>query len=101
MSYSNVKWGLFWTIERIIPKIIIEKKLWICYLEVEYNSWGTDQSQDSWVLCSGLRTKTISGFFLITIHEPEIEIKHKTPSCVWDLLVFTTKGYEVFKTEEC
>ena len=30
---------------------------------------------------------------IITIPEFEIEIQHKTPSWVWDLLVITTQGY--------
>ena len=73
---SNVKGGLFWTIYKKYSK----SNNWKKKTDYEFVIFslipeqGTDSSQDSWVLCSGLSMKTI------TIPESEIEQQNSIQS---------------------
>ena len=89
---------MFWIIEINIQKIIIERKrLGICYRK--YNSW-VGYRPISRFLSFMLRPKYENNLriLIFTISVSEIEIEHKTPSWVWDLLVkivITTPGLPI------
>ena len=56
--YSMYMW-IDWHTSKTLPHFYLRYH-WTIELLVKQ---GADQSQDSWVLCSGLSTKTISGFW--------------------------------------